>query len=310
MTVTLGGYYAPYASTPYSFVVPTIPANGSLLLILVACSSSVRSFTPSGGPTMTAVTPTSGTSSQSGHVSYAWTGTANISDSGTSISFAETGGLLKAVFLWAVISDPAASSPLDKAYAGTFASAATHTSPSGTTGTTQCIEIQAMFDSRGVSTPNTTVWTAPGSMTASSTTTATGSSSFVSGAIGYNTSLLSSGVAIGNDVWDPDQNALGSGWTFSIKTSAPDPVIHYVADTRRHINATTSVGGTASLTQTSGPTCSIVPGATNIWDIVLPDEFTEDATFNLALTGATTEVITVVADVVQTRLVYSGGDWV
>lgn len=310
MTVDIGGYYAPYATSPYGFVVPTIPNDGSLLIVLVTCASMTRTFTPESG--LTAITPTSGTSSQSGHASFAWYGYFDEADSGSTINIAEAGGaLIKAVYLYAVISDPAESSPIHRAIAGTFGSASTHTSPSGTTGEYGCIELQAMFDSRGGTSPNTTTWDKPAAMSASSTTAATGSSAFVSGAIGYNLSVLGDGDAIGGDVWDPDQSALGSGWTFAIATTAEPPALSYTQTTVEEIDATASTGGTPALTKESGPSVTITEPDPAFFRVERPSVLAEDLVLELSMSGAESEIITVSAEGTQpTRLIYRSEEWV
>lgn len=316
MAVTIGTQVYSSGASTYDFTVPTVPNDGSLLIVAIVSASSSNSFTPSGGPTLTTLSPTSGTSSQSGHASHFWTGVVDEADSADTIVFTQSGGTLKAMFVWAIVSDPHAT-PIDTAVASTLASGTSHVVPASTTGVYGCVELQFVFDSRGASTPNTSSWTKPESMEDSTGAAQAGTTALCSGAVGYNDAVLNSGTAVGSDTWTFDQAALGSAWTISLRTSAAggDPTISYSLQKVLEVDATGSSGGTVSLAQTDGPTSgvSITESPTGFFRVEYPSDHATEIELTLSMTGDTDEVFVIQpvgAGGADNRYVYNGTSWV
>jgi hypothetical protein len=303
------------AAASYAYTVPTISNDGSFIIVFAVCASNTRTYSPSGGPGLTTLAPSSGSSSQSGHISYAWQGSANIADTGATITFTQTGGNLKTLFATFVVSDPHASSPMNVHPALALAAGTSHASPGSLTTAYGCVELQAVFDSRGASTPNTSTWGAPGAMSSSSGLALTGTTALCSGALGYNATVLATGSAVGGDSWAFDQSAIGSSWTIAVRTSAAggDPVISYTRQRVVEVDARASTGGTVALTQTDGPTTGvgISEGPTGFFRVTVPEDQSEEIELTLAMTGATSQVLTILpVGFRNNRWVFDGADWV
>lgn len=314
MAVTIGTQAFSSGASSFAFTVPTIPSDGCLLIVMACSASSSNSFSPSGGPSLTSVTPTSGSSSQSGHASHLWIGTADEEDSEDTITFSQTGGSLKTLFCWAVVTDPH-TTPIDTAVATTLSSGTSHAVPASTTGVYGCIELQFVSDSRGASTPNTSAWTKPDSMESSTGVAHTGTTALCSGAVGYNDDVLNSSVSIGSDTWTFDQAAIGSAWTISLRTTAEggDPELTYTLQKMLEVDASASTAD-VSLDQTDGPTTgvTITEPTADVFRVKYPADHDEAIELTLSMTGATDEVFTIepVGSGAGNRYIYDGADWV
>lgn len=284
---------------PFSTSAPsyglTLPASGiaagSRLYVFAVVAADNRTFTPSGGPTLTSLTPT-GAVSQSGHKSYAWAGAVGPANHGQTITFTMGGTQIKCVFGYVIVDDPHASAP-DHLVLGATGSGTNHAAPSGSTTAAGCIEIQMACDSRGASTPNTSDWTPPAAMSSGSDEGFnTGTTAFCSMAIGWNATPLASGTGVGGDTWAANQSALGSTWTIAVRTLSVTPEAVYTRTEYVEVDARGSTG-TVTLTQTGGTAAAITEPTPGLFRIVKPAAFSANLTFDLVAGGADTEVITI-----------------
>lgn len=317
MSVTLGAQPFSSGAATYAFIIPSVTADGSLLTIGASVASSTRTYTPSGAAaTMLAVTPDSGTSAVSGHGSYMWQGTVDIADTGATILFTQAGGNVKTLFLWALVDNPDPVAPRNRVVANsTTLATTTKLTPASTVTAFGSIEIQFVFDSRGATTPNTTNWTRPLSMSAEAEGFLTGSSQFTSGAVGYNVTTLNAGAAIGGDTWTADTSgaasaAIGSMWTIGILTTAGAPTLTYTRQRQEIFDCTASVGGSPTLTKIEGPSITITENPAAYFKVTMPEVLSSDLVLDVGLAGAETVREVISAEAYQAlRLVYDGADW-
>ncbi|HEY9371457.1 glycerophosphodiester phosphodiesterase [Streptomyces sp.] len=197
------------SAATYSFNLPPSIPDGSRLYMIFGTASSTRTLTVTAGPTMAALG--SGAVETSGHEAFRFVGDVGSSDSGDLVTLTQGGGNLKICGAWIILADVHATDP-DHLIMYTVQGAATtnHAMPTGVIGEDDCIEIQIALDSRGASTPNTSNWTVPATMTVSDEAFCGGTTTFSSVAIGYNPVGLSSGDFVGGDVWTANQSAVGS----------------------------------------------------------------------------------------------------